>query len=262
MERHGLRAHRRRGPTVPARSSGTSATRGSTSCGAARIEKITRDHSPVGEREDAGELSELEAMRHPRRNEVYRDVGSEPHEPADPEFIDVQDSRSSPTRRCLLCSDGLTDLVDSASINDIVRRWAGRPQMVVEALIDAANDAGGKDNVTVVYVEGEQFAAAGGDLPGSPSEITRRLTPLAPAVTSPRRRAVRLANIVLVAIVLVLTLVRSDNSLLPGAIPIGSKPSWTRSESSCCRPSRSPKRCGARRRGRRLSSSRGSIASR
>ena len=42
-----------------------------------RIEKITRDHSPVGEREDAGELSESEAMRHPRRNEVYRDVGSE-----------------------------------------------------------------------------------------------------------------------------------------------------------------------------------------
>ncbi len=39
--------------------------------------KITRDHSPVGEREDAGELSESEAMRHPRRNEVYRDVGSE-----------------------------------------------------------------------------------------------------------------------------------------------------------------------------------------
>ena len=66
-----------------------------------RIEKITRDHSPVGEREDAGEISELEAMRHPRRNEVYRDVGSEPHAPDDPGFVDVaRDSVRARTRRC------------------------------------------------------------------------------------------------------------------------------------------------------------------
>ena len=51
---------------------------------AGRIEKLTRDHSPVGEREDAGELTEREAMQHPRRNEVYRDVGSELHDPDDP----------------------------------------------------------------------------------------------------------------------------------------------------------------------------------
>ena len=56
-----------------------------------RIEKVTRDHSPVGEREDANEISEAEAMRHPRRNEVYRDVGSEPHEPAMPDFVDVDE---------------------------------------------------------------------------------------------------------------------------------------------------------------------------
>jgi PPM family protein phosphatase len=47
------------------------------------IEKLTHDHSPVGEREDAGELDELEAMRHPRRHEVFRDVGSDRHTPAD-----------------------------------------------------------------------------------------------------------------------------------------------------------------------------------
>ena len=56
-----------------------------------RIEKVTRDHSPVGEREDAHELSELEAMRHPRRNEVYRDVGSEPHGAGDSDFMDVKE---------------------------------------------------------------------------------------------------------------------------------------------------------------------------
>src|SRR5947209_15439256 len=53
------------------------------------IEKITHDHSPVGEREDSGELTETEAMQHPRRNEVYRDVGSEERTPDDEGFIDV-----------------------------------------------------------------------------------------------------------------------------------------------------------------------------
>ena len=52
------------------------------------IRKITSDHSPVGQKEDSGELSELEAMRHPRRNEVFRDVGSQLHKPDDPDFIE------------------------------------------------------------------------------------------------------------------------------------------------------------------------------
>lgn len=51
------------------------------------IRKLTSDHSPVGEEEDAGELSEAEAMRHPRRNEVFRDVGSRLRAAADGGFI-------------------------------------------------------------------------------------------------------------------------------------------------------------------------------
>ena len=123
-----------------------------------RIEKVTRDHSPVGEREDGGELSELEAMRNPRRNEVYRDVGSEPHAPDDAGFIDLIEVPFEDDAALLLCSDGLTDLVPSSAINAIVSEHAGRPETVAEALVAAANDAGGKDNVTVVYVEGERFA--------------------------------------------------------------------------------------------------------
>ena len=123
------------------------------------IEKVTRDHSPVGEREDSNEISEREAMRHRRRNEVYRDVGSEPHAQTDPDFIDLHEIPFEPDAALLLCSDGLTDLVESAAINQIVTQLAGRPHDVVHALIEAANDAGGKDNVTVVYVEGELFAA-------------------------------------------------------------------------------------------------------
>lgn len=122
-----------------------------------RIEKLTRDHSPVGEREDAGELSELDAMRHPRRNEVYRDVGSERHEPSDAEFIDLFRTSFEPDAALLLCSDGLTDYVASEAITHVVEEYAGHPYEVVRALIDAANGAGGKDNVTAVYVEGHRF---------------------------------------------------------------------------------------------------------
>src|SRR3954463_15533694 len=141
--------------------------------GADRIDKITRDHSPIGEREDSNELSELEAMHHPRRNEVYRDVGSDPHEPDDPDFIDAYEIAFQPDAALLLCSDGLTDLVHSSSLHDIVRRFAGRPDQVVKELIDAANAAGGKDNISVVYVEGERFAPAD-DREARAGEITRR----------------------------------------------------------------------------------------
>jgi serine/threonine protein phosphatase PrpC len=125
------------------------------------IEKLTRDHSPVGEREDANEISERQAMRHPRRNEVYRDVGSEFHDRRDRDFIDVGEVDFEPDAALLLCSDGLTDLVDSLSIAKTVGQCAGNPEMVVRELIAAANAAGGKDNVTAVYVEGDKFAASG-----------------------------------------------------------------------------------------------------
>ena len=153
---------------------------------------MTRDHSPVGEREDAGEISELEAMHHPRRNEVYRDVGSEPHQPDDPDFIEVKEVPFEPDAALLLCSDGLTDLVDSASIQRVVAQWAGHPQQVVDALIEAANAAGGKDNVTVVYVEGEQFAVANVAPARPDQEITRRLGP--PAGPSEPRTGHRAAR--------------------------------------------------------------------
>jgi serine/threonine protein phosphatase PrpC len=125
----------------------------------AEIRKITHDHSPVGEREDNRELSEADAMRHPRRNEVFRDVGSEEHSPDDAGFIEVQRIPFEPDSALLLCSDGLSDLVPSAEIRDAVERNAANPEAAVGALIAAANDAGGKDNVTVVLVEGEEFTA-------------------------------------------------------------------------------------------------------
>ena len=124
------------------------------------IRKITHDHSPVGEREDRREISEADAMRHPRRNEVYRDVGSQEHAPDDPDFVELLSIPFEPDSALLLCSDGLSDQVTSAEILRTVLANAGHPGGAVHELIDAANRAGGKDNVSVLVVEGEQFAAA------------------------------------------------------------------------------------------------------
>lgn len=125
------------------------------------IRKVTSDHSPVGRREEAGELHELEAMRHPRRNEVYRDVGSRLHKPDDEDFIDYIQISFESDSALLLCSDGLTDMVTSAEILKTVRRNAGNPRQCVRDLIDLANEAGGKDNISVIVAEGNDFPWAG-----------------------------------------------------------------------------------------------------
>ena len=127
------------------------------------LRKLTRDHSPVGEREDAGELSEVDAMRHPRRNEVFRDVGSMARDKDEDEFVDVQHEPLEPDSAILLCSDGLTDMLPASTIGHVVRQHAGDPEGVVDALVAAANAAGGRDNVTVVYAEMPRFAAAIGN---------------------------------------------------------------------------------------------------
>jgi serine/threonine protein phosphatase PrpC len=137
------------------------------------IRKLTRDHSPVGEREDSGEIGEEEAMRHPRRNEVFRDVGSEERTPDAPNFIDYESLPFEPDSALLLCSDGLSDLVPAAQIRSIVESRAGDPEAGARGLIEAANAAGGKDNVTVVLVEGENFTPPPPTVAAQPSRAPR-----------------------------------------------------------------------------------------
>ena len=128
--------------------------------GPAGIRKLTHDHSPVGEREDANQLTELEAMRHPRRNEVFRDVGGDCRDKDDEEFVEIVEDTIERDTGILLCTDGLSDMVSSSTIERVVREHAGDPQAVADALVEAANDAGGKDNITVVYAEAPEFARA------------------------------------------------------------------------------------------------------
>jgi PPM family protein phosphatase len=165
--------------------------------------KLTHDHSPVGEREDAREISETEAMHHPRRNELFRDVGGALHDKDEDDFVEVIEVEWSPAWALLLCTDGLTDMVPSATIERIVREHAGRPEQVVDALVDAANEAGGHDNVTVVYAEGGAFAAWAreGDAVASAGEAAGGVAqeghaqpigaPAAPAAGGPVRRAMQ-----------------------------------------------------------------------
>jgi serine/threonine protein phosphatase PrpC len=139
------------------------------------MRKVTRDHSPVGEREDAGELPEPEAMRHPRRHEVFRDVGTVYRDKDEQEFVDVIEEPLEADAAILLSSDGLSDMLPGATIAHIVRQHAGAPERVVEALVAAANDAGGRDNITVVYAEMPLFAHRMGRTP-----VAEALTPTEP----------------------------------------------------------------------------------
>jgi PPM family protein phosphatase len=121
------------------------------------VRKVTSDHSPVGEQEDQGELTESEAMAHPRRNEIFRDVGSHLREIDEPDFIEVKSFPFQPAAALLLCSDGLSDALTSSQINAIVERYDGDPGHIADLLVEAANQAGGKDNISVVFIAGPEF---------------------------------------------------------------------------------------------------------
>ena len=123
-----------------------------------KMEKITRDHSPVGELEDAQRLSEDAAMRHPRRSEIYRDLGSTAHTPNDTDFVEIHSFTLPQPAALLLCSDGLTDQMTAGDIRHLIEHHAGDPEKAAHALVEAANEAGGKDNVTVILVETEDYA--------------------------------------------------------------------------------------------------------
>jgi serine/threonine protein phosphatase PrpC len=121
------------------------------------LRKLTSDHSPVGEREDRGELTEEEAMVHPRRHEVFRDVGLRLRVPDEDDFIEIREFLFKPDAAILLCSDGLSDQLTSAEMREIIERYEGDPQRTAGELVDAANAAGGPDNITAVFVAGSDF---------------------------------------------------------------------------------------------------------
>jgi PPM family protein phosphatase len=129
-----------------------------------RLEQLTDDHSLVAELVRRGELSPQEAEIHPQRSVITRALGTDPDVDVDAFSIEAE-----PGDVYLICSDGLSDMVGAEDIEEIVRRYRDDLKQAAKALIQAANRAGGDDNITAVVfdiVDGEPAAA-------EPDEVTR-----------------------------------------------------------------------------------------
>jgi protein phosphatase len=107
-----------------------------------RLEQLTPDHSLVAELERRGMITAEEAQVHPRRNEVLRSIGVEPEVDVDVVRVDAR-----PGDQYLLCSDGLSGVVGDEEIAAELLR--APPEVAVRRLVDAANERGGPDNITV-----------------------------------------------------------------------------------------------------------------
>ncbi|RFZ94672.1 serine/threonine-protein phosphatase [Mucilaginibacter conchicola] len=117
--------------------------------------KISKDHSFVGFLEDSGRLTEDAAMNHPKRNEINKALGFSNMIETDDSFVETGESPFLPGDLLLLCSDGLTDLVDKEGILSILTLNVSLQEKARE-LITAANNNGGRDNVTVVLVQNDK----------------------------------------------------------------------------------------------------------
>lgn len=111
------------------------------------LTQITNDHSLVEELVRGGELTPEQAEVHPRRSIITRALGIDPQVEVDEYPIDLR-----PGDRILLCSDGLTTMVRPDDIAGILNREHD-PKRAAQLLVDAANEAGGEDNVTAVIID-------------------------------------------------------------------------------------------------------------
>ncbi len=110
----------------------------------AGLEQITRDHSLVERLMQTGQLTPGEAAAHPQKNVLYRSVGQDGTLQVDTHVRNIPSGHY-----LLLCSDGLWDMVGPADITRVVGE-AASPQDACDGLVAAANEAGGRDNVTLI----------------------------------------------------------------------------------------------------------------
>ena len=134
-----------------------------------RLEQITDDHSLVAELVRRGELSPAEAEVHPQRSVITRALGTDPDVD-----VDAFSVESQPGDIFLLCSDGLSSMVDGRAIEEIVARHRSDLAAAAKALIQAANRGGGEDNITAVLFElAEGGPEAAAEAAREPGEQTR-----------------------------------------------------------------------------------------
>ncbi len=114
---------------------------------AGALVRLTHDHSYVEELVDAGEITADEARVHPSRSIITRALGNDPDMYADHFTLEV-----TAGDRIIVCSDGLSSMVEDSEIEDIAVSSVD-PQTAADNLVSAALEAGGHDNVTVVVVD-------------------------------------------------------------------------------------------------------------
>lgn len=117
------------------------------------LTRLTRDHSLVDELVRRGKLTEEEAAEHPQRSIITRALGPEP----DVE-VDTRTYRGQAGDVLLLCSDGLTSMISEPHVAELLAS-AESLEAAAQTLVDAANAAGGRDNITVVLFRLEEVAA-------------------------------------------------------------------------------------------------------
>lgn len=121
------------------------------------IEQVTDDHSLVGELVRSGRITEDEARHHPQGNVITQALGS-----TEVVTVDTPTTQLRAGEWLVLCSDGLSGMVDDEAIGETVRS-AASPEAAGNTLIQMANQAGGTDNISVIVVAGEAHHEAAVD---------------------------------------------------------------------------------------------------
>ena len=149
-----------------------------------KLARMSEDHTLVGRLVREGQLTEEEAARHPQRNMITRSLGIDPEVRVDLRSFELRDGD-----RLMLCSDGLTSMVDEPTIGRVMHDTAD-PQRAADNLVDLANEAGGDDNITVVILD----VHGTGDAPPPPpaddqAAVSTSLTGAVPADAAPPVKA-------------------------------------------------------------------------
>lgn len=116
------------------------------------MRQITVDHSYVEEMVRKGEIQRKDARIHPKKNVITRAVGVE--EAVDADFYEIETSKED--MFLLLCTDGLTNMVEDEEIRHIVTKHGNAPQEALQRLVKRANECGGKDNISAILISLQQ----------------------------------------------------------------------------------------------------------
>jgi len=182
------------------------------------IQRLTKDHSLVEEMRRRGQITEEQAEDHPQRSIITRALGPEPEVQADLATVP-----SEPGDVFLLCSDGLTTMIGDEKIRDILTS-ATSLDAAARTLVDEANRAGGRDNITVIVFQVEDPASPlpRGEQPtmirsGASQRAAARREQREAGIKPPRRGGKILVGILAVLAVLLLA---------AGGIFYATKQSW------------------------------------